>query len=206
MKQFLTSVCGGTVLLALLAGCDPSMAQIQSGSLEEQWYKQLKDNYSSFTLPQYPAPAVYGRGPRTAPAAAPAGPLVAPSDDPEKFVDQAAAKEAAPAPIKQEAQKETVAPAEEPKPAVPADADARKAGDVKAEKKETAAKDAKADEAAAPQTEKFHIVKSGDTLGGIAQKYYGRASMDDVIYKANAKVIKNRNFLSIGMRLVIPEL
>ena len=30
--------------------------------------------------------------------------------------------------------------------------------------------------------------------------------MEDVIFKANGKVIKNRNRLSVGMRLVIPEL
>ncbi|MBO5791808.1 MAG: LysM peptidoglycan-binding domain-containing protein, partial [Lentisphaeria bacterium] len=59
---------------------------------------------------------------------------------------------------------------------------------------------------AAPQEGKFHVVKSGDTLGGIAKQYYGRASMEDMIFKANAKVIKNRNRLSVGMRLVIPEL
>ena len=65
----------------------------------------------------------------------------------------------------------------------------------------------KADPAAnTVQSEKFHVVKSGDTLGSIARKYYGRASMEDVIFDANTKVIKNRNRLSIGMRLVIPEL
>ena len=207
MKQFLLSVCGGAALLALLAGCDPSMAQIQSGSQEEQWYKQLKENYTSFRPPQYPAPAVYGRSARPA-AVVPAEPVGAPADDPEKVVDRAAAGEETVA-VKQEAVTKA-APAEEVK--APAAADAKKAeadakkADAKAVKAEKTDDKTAKEPAAAPETEKFHVVKSGETLGAIAKQYYGRASMEDVIFKANDKVIKNRNRLSVGMRLVIPEL
>lgn len=192
MKKFLTSVCGGAALLALLAGCDPSMAQRRGGTQEELWYRQLKDNYTSFRPPQYPAPAV------TRPvrqAAAPAASVTVP-DDAEKAVDRAAAGEEV-TPVKQESAK-------------PADAEKGKVSEPKESKApeaKDAAKEQKADPAAnTVQSEKFHVVKSGDTLGSIARKYYGRASMEDVIFDANTKVIKNRNRLSIGMRLVIPEL
>ena len=200
MKQFLTSVCGGALLLALLAGCDPSMAQIQSGTQEEQWYKQLKENYTSFRPPQYPAPAVYGRSVRSA-SAAPAGPVAAPAEDPEKVVDRAAAGEEA-VPVKQEPVKASSGAAVKEKTPAGVEASVEKA--VKEEKEAKAASVEKA--AASSQDEKFHVVKNGDTLGGIAKQYYGRASMEDVIFRANSKVIKNRNRLSVGMRLVIPEL
>ena len=191
MKKFLTSVCGGAALLVLLAGCNPSMAQRQGGTQEELWYRQLKDNYSSFTPPQYPAPAV-ARPVRR--AAAPVVPVALP-DDPEKTVDRAAAGEEV-TPVKQET--------------VPAAAEEKKAP-APEEKKAPAAKDEAKEQKASPaadaaQSEKFHVVKSGETLGSIAQKYYGRASMEDVLFDANTKVIKNRNRLSVGMRLVIPEL
>lgn len=200
MKQFLTSVCGGAVLLALLAGCDPSMAEIQGGTQEEQWYRQLKENYTSFRPPQYPAPAVYGRSVRSA-SPAPAGAVAAPAEDPEKVVDRAAAGEEA-VPVKQEPVQPSPDTAAKEKTPAGADANVEKA--VKEEKEAKAASEEKA--AAPSQDEKFHVVKSGDTLGGIAKQYYGRASMEDVIYRANSKVIKNRNRLSVGMRLVIPEL
>ena len=69
----------------------------------------------------------------------------------------------------------------------------------------------KTDAAAAPEKQsapegKLYVVQAGDTLSGISQKFYGKASLEDVIFKANSKVLKNRNALSIGMRLVIPEL
>ena len=133
MKQFLTSVCGGAALLELLAGCNPSMAQRQGGTQEELWYRQLKDNYSSFTPPQYPAPAV-ARPVRR--AAAPVVPVALP-DDPEKTVDRAAAGEEV-TPVKQEtvpaAAEEKKAPASEEKK-TPA-AEEKKAPAAKDEDKE----------------------------------------------------------------------
>lgn len=197
MKKVLASVCGGAVLVVLLAGCDPHLAQIPSGTQEELWYRQLKSNYSSFTPPRNPAPAAYSPNYNTRQNS----PGV-PADDPEKAVDSAAdggkvtnLEDAAPQPQKDEkAEKKTLQ-----EPAV-----------VQADKKDPAVKDAaKSDGAAAQGSEaegKIYIVKSGDTLGAIAKKFYGKASLDDVIFRANSKVLKDRNTLSIGMRLVIPEL
>ena len=192
MQKFLTSVCGGAALLVLLAGCDPELAQVGGSSQEELWYKQLKENYSSFHPPQYPAPAIYDRN-----ASAPAmdrGTALQPADDPEKAVDRAAEGENNVQVIPEEtktAQKSAV------KDDKTAKADAK--ADAKAEKAE------KKPAADAPEG-KLYVVKDGDTLGSIAQKFYGRASMSDVISRANSKVIKNSNRLQVGMRLVIPEL
>ena len=197
MKKVLASVCGGAVFVVLLAGCDPHLAQIPSGTQEELWYKQLKSNYSSFTPPRNPAPAAYSPNYNTR-QNSPGVPV----DDPEKAVDNAAdggkvtnLEDAAPQPQKDEkAEKKTLQ-----EPVV-----------VQADKKDPAVKDAaKSDGAAAQGSEaegKIYIVKSGDTLGAIAKKFYGKASLDDVIFRANSKVLKDRNTLSIGMRLVIPEL
>lgn len=197
MQKFLTSVCGGAALLVLLAGCAPELAQVRGGSQEDMWYSQLKENYSSFRPPRYPAPAIYDRN-----ASAPVmdkGVAPQPADDPEKAVDRAADGEN----NVQALPEETKKPAQEV--AVKDDKTAK--ADAKADAK-TDAKAQEADKKAAAGAVdgKLYVVKSGDTLGSIAQKFYGRASMSDVISRANSKVIKNSNRLQVGMRLVIPEL
>lgn len=191
MKRILSGILGGTALLALLTGCDPELAQIPAGSQEELWYRQLKGNYSSFTPPRTPAPAAYNR--QTAPAPAPAAKAQEkPADDPENAVDRAAGGENV------------------GRQAAPGDDVARNAGKADAAKSEAEAAKADGEKAAAAGEEspegKPYIVVSGDTLGGIAKKFYGKSSLDDVIFRANTKVIKDRNKLSPGMRLVIPNL
>lgn len=54
-----------------------------------------------------------------------------------------------------------------------------------------------------------HTVKSGDTLGAIAMKYYGSAARENwmAIYEANKKTIgDDHNLIKPGMELDIPEL
>jgi len=51
---------------------------------------------------------------------------------------------------------------------------------------------------AAAQAVKKHVVVSGDTLSGIAKKYYDNAGKYMVIYEAN-------NLIKPGMELVIPK-
>ena len=193
MQKFLTSVCGGAALLVLLAGCAPELAQVRGGSQEDMWYSQLKENYSSFRPPRYPAPAIYDRN-----ASAPVmdkGVAPQPADDPEKAVDRAAEGE----------NNVQVLPEETKKPAqeVAVKDDKTAKADAKTDAK---AQEADKKAAAGAVDGKLYVVKSGDTLGSIAQKFYGRASMSDVISRANSKVIKNSNRLQVGMRLVIPEL
>jgi nucleoid-associated protein YgaU len=119
------------------------------------------------------------------------GAALQPADDPEKAVDRAAEGE----------NNVQVLPEEAKKPAVKEDKTAKT--DAKAE-----AKDQKAEKkpAADAVDGKLYVVKDGDTLGSIARKFYGRASMSDVISRANSKVIKHSDRLQVGMRLVIPEL
>ena len=49
-----------------------------------------------------------------------------------------------------------------------------------------------------------HIVKRGDTLWGLAKKYYGNGNQYNKIYNANKDKIKNPNLIIDGWKLVIP--
>ncbi|MBL4886400.1 MAG: LysM peptidoglycan-binding domain-containing protein [Planctomycetaceae bacterium] len=50
----------------------------------------------------------------------------------------------------------------------------------------------------------IHIVKPGETLSEIAQKYYGSASRFYEIYEANQDILSEPNELKLKMKLVIP--
>ncbi|WP_298778781.1 LysM peptidoglycan-binding domain-containing protein [uncultured Polaribacter sp.] len=51
-----------------------------------------------------------------------------------------------------------------------------------------------------------HTVKSGETLGAIAKKYYGSAGKYTAIFNANTDVLKNPDVIHPGQELVIPNL
>lgn len=55
------------------------------------------------------------------------------------------------------------------------------------------------------KTTKFHIVRRGETLSGIARQYYGMPEEWRAILTANQKVIKDPNKLAPGTKLIIPE-
>jgi nucleoid-associated protein YgaU len=55
------------------------------------------------------------------------------------------------------------------------------------------------------KTQRFYIVHSGDTLSGISQKYYGTTKKINIIYEANKSIVKDKNRLKPGMKLVIPD-
>ena len=57
-----------------------------------------------------------------------------------------------------------------------------------------------------PTSGTVYVVKSGDTLGKIAQKHYGKAAYSNLIFKANSDILKNPNQLRPGMKLIIPTL
>lgn len=52
---------------------------------------------------------------------------------------------------------------------------------------------------------KTHVVVSGDTLSGIAERYYGNGDKAHYMFIANANNIANPNIISIGQKLTIPE-
>jgi NitT/TauT family transport system substrate-binding protein len=49
-----------------------------------------------------------------------------------------------------------------------------------------------------------YIVKAGDTLSRLAEQFYHSPYKWDKIYEANKDVLKNPNYIYIGMKLVIP--
>lgn len=49
-----------------------------------------------------------------------------------------------------------------------------------------------------------HTVRPGETLGTIAQQYYGNANRWQPIYEANRNVLSSPDALQAGMTLVIP--
>ncbi|MCK5564944.1 MAG: LysM peptidoglycan-binding domain-containing protein [Planctomycetes bacterium] len=51
---------------------------------------------------------------------------------------------------------------------------------------------------------KIHVVKAGETLSSIAQKYYGTTDGQQTIVDANGDSILDADALRVGTRLVIP--
>lgn len=152
-----------------------------------------------------------------------AAPQELPAAEKAAEVKEEKAAEAAPAEAKEEkaveaapaeAKAEKAAEAKEEKAAeaAPAEVKAEKAAEAKEEKAAEAAaeKPAEAQSSAVmppdPTNSSVYVVKSGDTLGGIAQKNYGNAGYSNIIYKANSDILKDPNKLRPGMKLIIPKL
>jgi nucleoid-associated protein YgaU len=55
------------------------------------------------------------------------------------------------------------------------------------------------------KTERFHIVRSGETLSDIARQYYGSADKWQKILGSDHLPIENPNKLRPGTKLIIPE-
>lgn len=53
--------------------------------------------------------------------------------------------------------------------------------------------------------ERIHEVTSGDTLGLIADRYYGDSSQFEKIFEANRDVLDTPDSLQVGQKLKIPE-
>lgn len=51
---------------------------------------------------------------------------------------------------------------------------------------------------------RYYTIKSGDTLWGIASRYYGNGAQYPKIYNANKNIIKNPNLIYPGQKIVIP--
>lgn len=60
---------------------------------------------------------------------------------------------------------------------------------------------------AAPAAEvQVYEVKPGDTLGHIAQRVYGKASLYTKIFEANRDILSDPNLIKVGQKLKIPKL
>ena len=214
MNRFMIAAGAGAVVV--LAGCGPELAQVPYGSEEARWQKVLRENYSGYEAPRTAPPAIRDNvSPRLIEEEEqkrkseqtgnvnPPPPAENPpaAEDPALMVDKAAERPAAQEqPVAKPAEKEQAAkpaakPAEKEKAAKPA---------AKPAEKGKAAKPA-AKPAAKGDTSEY-VVKPHDTLGGLAQKFYGDARRSDVIIRANPALKKNPNFLKPGMKLVIPKI
>ena len=64
-------------------------------------------------------------------------------------------------------------------------------------------KQASAAKTAAPATQQY-VVKGGDTLSKLAERFYNSVSKWEKIYEANRDTLKNPNYIFIGQKLTIP--
>jgi nucleoid-associated protein YgaU len=53
---------------------------------------------------------------------------------------------------------------------------------------------------------RFYTVQTGDSLGAIAVKFYGRVDLFDRIFEANRQTLSSPDLIRTGQRLVIPAL
>lgn len=56
------------------------------------------------------------------------------------------------------------------------------------------------------QQRRYYTVSSGDSLGGIAVKFYGNVNKFDLIFSANRDVLSSPDRIQVGQRLSIPTI
>ena len=184
------SVCGLTLLLC---GCGPELAQVEYGAEEASWSKAIGESYPGY------------RNPRTAPPAIKdsVSPRLIQAEEAKADAEKSSADAVGDIVVE-----ETVIPAPADDAAAPVVKEETKSAeevktDAKDEVKTDAKSEAKADAADAVTTTVYEV-KSGDTLGAIAKKYYGDAAKYDIIIKANS--IKDPKKIQVGTKLLIPQL
>ena len=212
-----TLLFSGAVIALLSAGCRPELAQGVYGTEEQQWYKIIKDSYPGYRPPRIASPATVDKAAPEAleqqrsaensavveikaPAddAAASAKVDAAADKTNKEDKKADAKDAKAEDKKADAKD---AKAEDKK----ADVKDAKAEDKKADAKDAKAEDKKADAKADEVDYVIYKVQAGDTPGSIARKFYGKASMYEIIMKANPQ-ITDAKLIQIGTELKVPRL
>lgn len=182
MKHVLTGCAGCALMMLVLSGCGPELAQTQLGAEEEQWQTQIRNSYSSW------------RAPRSAP------PAVSDNRDPSLTARPAAAEESSGLTVESKD-----AAADKPAPdtvGIPKDTQ---------ENAPAAAKPADEDTttvAPAPANGEMetYTVQKGDTLSKLAKIFYGDGRRYMPIIKANEATLKgNANRIYPGMKLNIPK-
>jgi len=53
--------------------------------------------------------------------------------------------------------------------------------------------------------ETIYVVQKGDTLGALAQRFYGKASLYPKIFEANRDILSNPDLIKVGQKLRIPK-
>jgi nucleoid-associated protein YgaU len=56
----------------------------------------------------------------------------------------------------------------------------------------------------ASSVDQHYVVKVGDTLSKLAERFYNSTSKWEKIFEANRENLKNPNYIYVGMKLVIP--
>jgi len=51
----------------------------------------------------------------------------------------------------------------------------------------------------------YYVIEKGDTLSGIAKKFYGNAAAYQSIFEANREVIRDANLIYPGQKIRIPQ-
>ena len=55
------------------------------------------------------------------------------------------------------------------------------------------------------KTKRFHIIRKGETLSKISNRYYGSASKWSKIFRANRDVLSSPDKIKPGTKLIIPD-
>lgn len=208
-----TLLFSGAAAIALLsAGCNPELAQGVYGAEEKEWQEIISSSYSGYRPPRIASPATADKA---APEALEKQRAAENGDNgtvvevpPPADTDNAAASSA----VDRAADKtvpQADAPKAEEKKADEKKADAPKTEEKKADEKKADAPKAEEKKADADKSEELdyeiYKVQPGDTPGSIARKYYGKASMYEIIMRANPQ-IKDAKLIQIGTELKIPKL
>lgn len=64
--------------------------------------------------------------------------------------------------------------------------------------------DATAEVEPSRQKVEYYVIRAGDTLGALAEKYYGNASSYPRIFEANRGIIEDPNRIFVGQKIRIP--
>ena len=221
MNKFFIAVTGSAAMLAMISGCYYTQIVSPESSPEmQEWERVILESYPGYTPPKTTSKTYRGQAEKRY-SSTPA--KLVPMDDPAKNdTPVTPVTPAEPEVIKieepantPEAEEKVVTPAvEEIKAEEPAEVEEKKTEEpAKVEEKKTEepakVEEKKADDGAMPPdptNSTVYEVKPGDTLSGISHKVYGNAGFSNVIFRANADILKDPNKLRPGMKLIIPNL
>lgn len=182
---------GACALTVLFSGCSPELDQTQLSPEEQAWAANFKENYSAWQPPESVPRSVRRDD-------------LAHETATGQVTSQQVSSELVPPAVDQ--------PAAVPGTETPVNVEEVKVEEVKVETVDVPAAPAAPAEVApatpaAPAADEVYTVVKGDTLGGIALKYYGRASQWKKIQQANMQVLrgKNKDIVVPGMKLQIPR-